>query len=575
MTYSTRILRCVLSILCFLVFLRVEGRAESARALGNLPAQIGQLFMFGIATPELDTTIVDHLRRTRPGGYILFRRNMLTNQQTARLISELQKLSFQNGSGPAFIALDQEGGGVYRLPLAPLMPSPWAVGQSGRTDLARKLGREVAVALHRLGFNMNLAPVLDLGSDEKQTFLATRTYGTDQESVANLGTAFAEGLLQGKLIPVAKHFPGMGPVINDPHQSVVRRTSSQEQLKLELQPFEKFAKLSPTGMMLSHLVYPHIDVNESPATYSKSIVQDLLLKKLEYKGLIVTDDMMMEGSVATKDFQENVVRAFEAGAHVIMVSWSRKRQRAAVKAIHQALLSGRISADDLMSRLEQIKRIKEKLPPAATPPILSKIRLLGETSKDYREAVNEIFVENLLRQTFRLQLAMERLPSAGDFYLLAGQAKYANLLNEYLPLSEKIRVLPEKNWRRFLQERGRLLVFVRSPQDAALLKAIPEHLLEKTLVINQWKPHFAGKDLTHEVQIFMSHSQIYRRIAEWVSGVESVQSQHAIDQFRVGSAAIRNHPGSQSKDELRGFLIPPVLPSHPPGRVQRRPQQGR
>lgn len=561
MVHSTRIPKSVLLSLAFLVFLRVETFAADK---SDLSSRVGQLFIFGIAKPELDSTILDHLKKTRPGGYILFRRNMLSNQQTATLINQLQDLSQENHGLSAFIAIDQEGGGVFRLPFYPAMPSPWAVGQAGNPQLAQRLGWQVGKALRQLGFNMNLAPVLDLGSETKPTFLGTRSFSANETTVANIGTAFAHGLQQARVIPVAKHFPGMGSIINDPHQSLVRRSSSLEEMQADLHPFREFSKLLPSGIMLSHLVYPKMDSKNEPATYSSDIVKHLLLGELGYKGLIITDDMMMEGALATHDFKENVVRAFEAGADLIMVSWSRQRQRLALQAILSAVRSGRLSREEVLARIDKIAKIKKTLPPL-TPMSFQNDRLLASGIGGYLATTDEIFQENWRKQLILNIGRSHDLFEADQYFLLPSQAKYANLLNEYLPIDRKIKVLNDISspWPQKLADSGTLLFFVRSKEDVVTARSLPDEVWQKTLVINQLKPHFISKSLPHEIQMFLFNRQLYPRVAQLINGAGGDRSQLAAAQFPTGSSPIRRRPKTRSQDELRKFSGVPDSLSRP------------
>lgn len=521
----------------------------------DLSTKVGQFFIFGIQDngEKLTDATLQHLRSTKPGGYILFRRNMKTNSQLAGLVKDLQKVAKETSDVPAFIALDQEGGQVTRIPLFPQMPSPWAVAKTQNPDLARSFGVSVGAALREFGFNMNLAPVLDVGAGNKYSFLGSRTYTQDVDNISKIGVAFAEGLLDSKVIPVAKHFPGLGPVVNDPHKVLVRRTISLEELwKTDLPPFQTFSRLENSAMMVSHFVYPKLDSTLTPATFSKPIISGILRGTLGYQGLVMTDDLMMEGAKASPDFQENVVRAYEAGADLIMVSWSRARQKAAVEGLLKALHSGRLKLEDLESRLERIKKIKSALPEQDLVTPLNDKQLLGTSTEDYRNIVRKITELNIEKEIKTLQAAKADryclLPNQKSF----GQGVY-NGLKRTVPLSL---ASPEaQDFANFCDEKGRLLLFVRNKQEYDLAKSIPNNIKSRTLLINQIRPSLFREKFPLEIQIFTNNFDIPEllsrnlrrepnRMSVPAKGAQRDQAPLADAQSPTGSVSNQRRPAS-------------------------------
>lgn len=474
----------------------------------ELSTKVGQFFIFGVSdnTESLSKESRMHLSATKPGGYILFRRNMRTNAQLTGLIQDLQKISKEGSSLPAFIALDQEGGHVTRIPLKPQMPSPWAVAKTQDPVLAKEFGASVGEALREYGFNMNLAPVLDVGARNQYSFLGARAYTQDTENVSKMGVAFAEGLWAAKIIPVGKHFPGLGPVANDPHKVLVRRSISVEELwKTDLPPFQEFAKMPTSAMMISHFIYPKLDPAQVPATFSKPIVSGLLRGTLGYQGLIMTDDLMMEGARASKHFQENVVQAFEAGADLIMVSWSRARQKAAVDSLLAALKSGRISLEEIDRRLERIRRIKAELPVDEPKTELNQKLLLAMSTDSYKGLVRKITEINIEKQLETVKAAKAGryclIPNQKDF----GQGVY-NGLKRTVPLS--LASVEAEEFADFCDVNGRLLLFVRTREDFEFAKSMSKEIKNRTLLINQIRPSLFKEKFPLEIQIFANNGDI-------------------------------------------------------------------
>lgn len=510
---------CWLALATFLVLFQAEGLADSpARKIPPLDKRIGQLFLYGIPSSRLDPKTLAHLKRHPPSGYVLFRRNLVSNKQTAELTHALQKLSLSQTGSIAFIAIDQEGGAVYRLPFDPPMPSPLALGQSGNPDLVEKLGHQVGKALRYLGFNMNLAPVLDLGASREYSFLGTRTFASEPDAVASAGTAFGRGLLAEKVIPVAKHFPGLGSITNDPHVSLVRRSVPKDQIiSKDLVPFRNFAALSPSGIMLSHLIYPGLDPSLKPATYSRSIVNDLLLQEMDFKGLVLTDDLMMEGSKSSRDFRERVIQAFQAGADLIMISWSRTKQRQGARALLEAIEKGILSREDVLARIEKVERIKSELGPYRPAVAYDHRQLLVYGMKNYKKCVDQIFHENFKAQAEKI--AELDLSHVEKFYLLHRQRRFGRRLQRQKVKGRKVLILPKNHHLTGENLEGTLLVFVRTSADARYALGLPTEVQQKTLVINQWRPFRGPKTAFHEFQIFMDHKDFYRAFGDWLNGL--------------------------------------------------------
>ncbi len=523
----------------------------------DLSTKVGQFFIFGVSdnADKLSKDSAAHLTATRPGGYILFRRNMRNNAQLSSLVREMQKLSKQVSELPAFIALDQEGGQVSRIPLLPQMPSPWAVAKTQDPALAKQFGVSVGAALREFGVNMNLAPVLDVGARNQYSFLGSRAYTQDVDSIAKMGVAFAQGLWAAKVIPVGKHFPGLGPVVNDPHKVLVRRSVSVEELwKQDLPPFQAFAKLETSAMMISHFIYPKLDPTMVPATFSKSIVSGLLRGTLGYQGLIMTDDLMMEGARASNDFQENVIRAFEAGADLIMVSWSRARQKIAVEGIINAVKSGRISMAEIDLRLERIHKIKAHLPTDEVFPNANEKLLQATTSDSYKDIVRKITELNISQQLEILKAAKATryclLPTQKDF----GQGFY-NGLKKTVPLS--LASVDAEDFSDFCDENGRLILFVRNQQEYNQAKAMPENIKSRTLLINQIRPSLFKQKFPLEIQIFANNGDIPELLSQNLrpgSGPAALSplkaapinlAPLAIERSPVESASTPRHPTSE------------------------------
>ena len=149
-----------------------------------------------------------NLRMIAPQGIILFSRNYQNIKQVQRLTQNIRSILGDD----VIIAVDHEGGRVVRFHDGlPNLPSPHVLGKNKNPEKIRKSTRETAYILHDLGVTLNLAPVLDVATPYTHSSMRERCFDNDPESVADLGTAFIEGMHEGGLKCAAKHFPGLGP----------------------------------------------------------------------------------------------------------------------------------------------------------------------------------------------------------------------------------------------------------------------------------------------------------------------------------------------------------------------------
>lgn len=356
-----KLLKSVLLIVLFLAVDPAKAQNLSAKDL-TLDEKVGQLLFVGFQGESLDQMTASHFQKIRPGAYILFGRNITSGLQVHSLNRSLQKLSKDFSGIPALIALDQEGGVVARVQTDPPLPSPRAIGKTKNPELAKSFGKEIGVILRSLGFNMNLAPVLDVSSATSWDFIGNRSFGTSVNNVSFSGRAFAEGLLSAGVLPTAKHFPGSGGLKSDPHFSSPESPVTKEQLLREqMVPFKNYSELFPSALMLSHVRYPNIDSKNVPASFSKVIASDLVRGNMNYHGLVVTDDLLMDGAKLFGKPGRAAVEAVKAGADLVMVSWSRKDQIDVFESLKSAVRNKEISLTTLNAKVDRILRTKKVL----------------------------------------------------------------------------------------------------------------------------------------------------------------------------------------------------------------------
>jgi len=225
-------------------------------------------------------------------------------------VAAVQEVS---ATGPVLIAVDEEGGTVQRF-ASLLGDLPSAAEMAGwPADEVRRLATERAVALSGHGVTVNLAPVLDVGPAPG---IETRSFSDDPVLVAGHGAAFAEGVLAGGLVPVAKHFPGHGRANADSHEELATTPPVDDLREVDLLPFA----LVPDGtaVMVGHLAVPGL-TEGVPASLSAAAVTGLLRDELGFDGVVVTDDLSMRAVAQLVDVPTAARLALIAGADLLMI----------------------------------------------------------------------------------------------------------------------------------------------------------------------------------------------------------------------------------------------------------------
>jgi len=278
----------------------------------------GQLLMVGIPGPRMDGVARELVRDLRVGGIILFARNIESPEQVWELTRDLQRQAMAAAGRPLLLAVDQEGGRVQRLK-APftIIPPARELGTARTPEEVEYLARQVARELALVGINVNLAPVLDVPRSPACPQW-DRAYSSDPEWAARYGLAAIRGYLSGGVIPVAKHFPGLGDTMVDSHEVLPRALSNDARREADLLPFRQAVAAGAPMVMTAHLVAPEWDAAH-PATLSPVALQEWLRRRLGFGGVIITDDLEM-GAIATSlPAPQGAGAALAAGADLLLI----------------------------------------------------------------------------------------------------------------------------------------------------------------------------------------------------------------------------------------------------------------
>ncbi|HST50443.1 MAG TPA: glycoside hydrolase family 3 N-terminal domain-containing protein [Pyrinomonadaceae bacterium] len=341
----------------------------------SLERKAGRLLFVGLPSTRLDRHWREFLREVRPGGVILFGRNIETAEQVALLNAQIRDAA----GAQVLVGVDQEGGLVDRLrDICEPSPSAKAVRNAGIAELAARFGKLTARSLRLLGFNMNFAPVLDLSGDNEDNGLRARTFGVNPEMVSLLAGAYLDGLQAGQVIAVGKHFPGLGGSKVDSHRRLPIVTKTWEEIfEHDLVPFMDLMFHRPgerlRSVMVSHAAFPDVSqflqswfrrsgdpatlqgLHQFPATISGNVTARLLRQILKFDGLVITDDMEMGAVVETLSVAEASLRAIEAGSDMVLICEHESNAVAARDEIVRAVTEKRLSVRALDAAARRTK----------------------------------------------------------------------------------------------------------------------------------------------------------------------------------------------------------------------------
>jgi beta-N-acetylhexosaminidase len=323
----------------------------------TLRQKIGQLFLVGCQGEALSNDERLLIEEYQFAGLILFKINC---GDPAQLVSLCRTIWQSFDAVPPFIAIDQEGGRVHRLP-APFSHFPAAARIGARHDpeLAYRLGNASAAELSLTGVNLNFAPVLDVQSNPNSPIIGDRAFAGAPARVIEIAAAWAQGLRDGGVIPCGKHFPGHGDADKDSHFDLpIVRKSMDELQATELPPFAHACRNRIEALMTAHVAYPALDP-KLPATLSKAIVTGLLRHQLGYDGVVFSDDMEMKAVSDRYSVEAATALAVRAGVDVLLYCHEIDMAAAAfeflcAEAERDASVRARI--EDSYRRVTELKR---------------------------------------------------------------------------------------------------------------------------------------------------------------------------------------------------------------------------
>lgn len=316
----------------------------------TIEQQIGQLFFVELQTkPNLEQD-KDFITKTFPSGVYFGPNNILSE---ADLKSDSDHIQSWLGGTNAFLSTDEEGATIVRLWWDKSLAGPYYINKSNTEVISYYYGNTRTKAFIASGLNMNFAPVVDLvyngGYD------ANRSISFDAGQVAKLSKQIVKGQQDGGVLSVIKYFPGTGSAKGDPKNSDQEiQLDKSNLLSEDLIPFKENADTTAV-IMTSHAKFPKLDT-ENRVTYSSKIVTDILRKDLNFKGLVITDDL--NSKTTTED--DKYVKAILAGHDLLYTSASYSDVQKGIDSIKTAVDAGTITQSRIQESLERIYNMKLK-----------------------------------------------------------------------------------------------------------------------------------------------------------------------------------------------------------------------
>jgi beta-N-acetylhexosaminidase len=285
---------------------------------------LAQTFMFGWQGARPSPLILEWVKDRHIGGVKVFGWIAWNIETLAGTIAALQEAALASPPGiPLLVATDQEGGIVRHVKGSTSdTPGNMAIGASAYPEDAYRSGFYIAGELALLGINMNFAPVADLATRRDSQLIGPRSFGADPVNAGILGAAFMKGQAAAGIISTAKHFPGHGDTNLDSHGILPRITADEQTLwERELLPYRIMMKEGLPAIMSGHLAFPNTPAGERPASLSSWFLTDLLRTRMGYRGLVITDDLLMYGAVqAGRSLANTAKEALLAGNDMILIS---------------------------------------------------------------------------------------------------------------------------------------------------------------------------------------------------------------------------------------------------------------
>jgi beta-N-acetylhexosaminidase len=320
----------------------------------TLDEKIAQMQMVEFLGSDYNADLDGMINAAGAGALIIYNNNARTIPQMQQLLAQVQA----HAKIPVMTALDQEGGDVNRLnEFYGAAPSAAQMGASGNPQFAHDQGALAAQRLLTLGFNTDLAPVADV-SDGGNDIEGIRLWSTDPGKTALYAGEFMDGLQSSNVAACLKHWPGIGSITLDPHDTLpIIKHDAYTLQNVDFAPFKALLPRGPAMIMSTDVMVPPYDTYY-PAEISPTLINGVLRGQLGYQGVVITDALIMKGIENTWSLGEAGVLSIIAGDDILETGFDTWSTNTVIASIHQAVNHGRISVARIDHSVRRILRLK-------------------------------------------------------------------------------------------------------------------------------------------------------------------------------------------------------------------------
>lgn len=356
-------------LIAITLLVTLTSHVTSAQQRDSLDIKIGQMILIGFPKAAVDRQVLREIGEGKVGSIIIFEKNIPAKNSFV----ELKKIvwTYQNAAPiPLLVSIDQEGGKVNRLKDKygfPKSITAEAMGKANSLDSVRFYAEATAATLAGLGINVNFAPVVDLAANPSNPVIVRsgRAFSNNEDSVALLAKEFIVQHRKYNVLTALKHFPGHGSSIADTHLGMADVTQTWNER--ELHPYEKLISEGyADAVMSAHIVNRNLDKAGRPGTLSADILNGILRERLNFDGLVFSDDMQMHAITKHYGLEEAIKLAINAGIDIMTfsnnISGSEERTVDKVHGIIKKLVaSGAIPKERIDESFRRIMRVKNQL----------------------------------------------------------------------------------------------------------------------------------------------------------------------------------------------------------------------
>jgi beta-N-acetylhexosaminidase len=348
---------------------------------------VGQLLIIGFDGTEMTPRLSSLLSRLQPGGVILFSRNIARAEQTHKLLKDCQACV----STPLFTCVDMEGGRVDRFREV-FGPSPSAadVFATGDRTVFSEHGRIIGECCRALGFNTDLAPVVDLAFDASRNVMSSRAVSADPKETVIYAREFLAGIRRSGVLGCGKHFPGLGEANLDTHHDLPTVAKPWKKLwEQDLYPYRAMRREFPM-VLVSHANYPSVTHDDKPASLSRKWITDVLRRKIGYRGLILSDDLEMGGVLKAATIEQATVEHIRVGGDLCLIchteEWIARSYEALIREVERdRKFAARVKESE--RRVLVFRRRRRELKRNTTAPSPAKVEKLARQLWEFGEQV--------------------------------------------------------------------------------------------------------------------------------------------------------------------------------------------